>query len=125
MSKSCVLVVLLSLFCMSGSQSGSAAPGGQAPEMPLVVKECPLRSAQPVGSANAREAALLPSLSGMTPKPMPHFPWICGDCSESACIDLYEGAECTEGYYTGICYASFATMCSTSPIRYYCMCHSY
>jgi hypothetical protein len=122
MSKPCGLMVLLSLFCISGSQSGFAAPGGQAPEMLMVVEECPPISAQPLGAANALEAALLPSLPGMTPKPMPLFPWICGDCSEPACLDLYEGAECTLGYSTGTCYASFATLCSTSPRRYYCAC---
>lgn len=120
MSKSCGLIVLLSLICMSGSQSGFAAPFGQDPEVPRVVEACPLQSA--IGVSNAQEAVMLPSLPGMTPKPMPLFPWLCGNCSEPACLDLYEGADCTVESYTGTCYASFATLCSTSPKRYYCGC---
>ncbi len=119
MSKPCGLMVILSLLCISGSQSVFAAPG-QAPEMPMGVEECPLASV--LGASNAQEATMLPSLPGMTPKPMPLFPWICGDCSQEACLDLYEGADCTVGSYTGTCYASFATLCSTTPKRYYCGC---
>lgn len=122
MSKYCGLVVLLTLLCAAGSQAGSAALSGQASEMPILAEECLPGSAQPLGAANTQEAALLPSLPGMTPEPMPLFPWICGNCSQPACLDLYEGAECTVGSYTGTCYASFATLCSTNPKRYYCGC---
>ncbi len=126
MSKPFGLMVLLSLFCMSDSQAGTAVPampGDQASEMTRVAGECPSGSAQPLGAANAVEAAKLPSLFGMMPKPMPLFPWLCGNCSETPCLDLYEGADCTTvGGSPGTCYASFATLCSTNPKRYYCAC---
>lgn len=118
-----LMVLFLSLPCVLGAQPGAVAPGGQQiAEMPPLVEECPAVSSQPPGPADAQEAALLPRLPGAAPNRMPTFPWICGSCSAPACQDLYEGAECTVGTSTGTCYASFATLCSTNPKRYYCDC---
>jgi hypothetical protein len=122
MSKPFGLTVLLCLVCLLSSQSAFARPAGQSPQLSLASEECPQPSDLTLFAADAPDATHLPSVPGMTPKPIPLFPWICGNCSQPACLDLYEGADCDMGSYTGTCYASFATLCSTTPKRYYCGC---
>jgi hypothetical protein len=122
MNARCGWTALASLFFVFSAQAATAGQDDSIPSFLAPTSDCAASTAQPAGEAPEATGASLPALPGQAPRPMPLFPWICGNCSQEACLDLYEGAECTVGSYTGTCYASFATLCSTMPKRYYCGC---
>jgi hypothetical protein len=119
MVKRCGGFVVLSLLAVLCSRQVFAQSG---PQSPLVSSNCAAGALQAVAAPALLEGVLTPSLPGLTPSPVPRATYLCGACSQADCGGQFEGDTCTFGSFTGTCWASFSTICSTHPTRYYCGC---
>jgi hypothetical protein len=107
----------LAIFSLAWMLSQAAL----AQQSPLLGSECPQALATPADTAPPTLLPELPVLPGMTPQPLQNATYICGACSQAACVGLLSDDECTLGTYVGRCVVSSAWTCETAP-RKYCAC---